>query len=340
MKGTPWWTAARIRWAALALIAVLCLGGAAIYAFGAYQRYQDRNSGVSAASITDQLPRGRRVVFRNTASGTGYGMVAAVSLDDPGGARSLGDIACDRVDAADGLLSCMRTIRGVPTTFETQVVDSSGRSVEAWALPGVPSRTRVSDNGLVATTSFVTGHSYATNSFSTETTVKSPDGRNYGNLENFTMMVGGRRLTAIDRNVWGVTFAGNNAFYATVASGGKTWLMLGNFDKKTMTSIMQNAECPSVSPDGKSVAYKKRRSGAGAVHWDIGVLDLASKKEMIIPLSDSLDDQLEWLDESTLLYGQPRAGAVGDSDVFSISAAEHAQPRLLIEHAWSPSVER
>ncbi|MGP5071868.1 TolB family protein [Arthrobacter rhombi] len=192
----------------------------------------------------------------------------------------------------------------------------------------------------MATTAFVTGHSYATNSFSTETTVTSPDGRDFGNLENFTMMVDGRELTAIDRNVWGVTFARDGDFYATVASGGKTWLMSGDFTDKRLDSITENAECPSISPDGRRVAYKKRKAGAGAVHWDIAVLDLSSKKETLLPLEKGLDDQVEWLDDETLLFGLPREDAVGDSDVYSIDIHTDSQPQLFIEHAWSPSVER
>lgn len=340
MTGRSWWTSARVRWTTLGVIAILCLGGATVFAAQAYYRYQERSAGVSAASVTDHLPLGHRIVFRNTASGMGYGMVAAVPLDAPGGPRGLGTIACDRVDAADGLVSCMRTVRGIPTTFETQVLNERGETVETWPLPGIPSRTRVSKDGLVATTAFVTGHSYATSTFSTETTVTSPDGRNYGNLEDFTMKVDGRKLTSADRNVWGVTFAGGDLFYATVASGGKTWVMSGSFTQRSLESVKENAECPSISPDGKRIAYKKRRPGVGSVHWDIAVLDLASKQEILMPLEQGLDDQVEWLDNDTLLFGLPRAGAVGDSDVYSISVENGADPHLLIEHAWSPSVER
>lgn len=330
----------RLRWAVLGLVAVLALSGASVYAVRAYLRYQERNSGTSTASVTEQLSLQHRIVFRNTAAGAGYGMVGAVSLESPQGPRGLGTVACDRVDAADGMLSCMRTQRGIPTTFETKVLDSSGQEIESWPLPGVPSRTRVSDDGIIATTAFVTGHSYAADSFSTETTVRSPNGHDYGNLEDFTMLIEGVELKAIDRNVWGVTFAGGDDFYVTVASGGKTWLMRGSFAARTLTSVTENAECPSVSPDGMHIAYKKRRPGVGVVHWDIAVLDLAIKRETLIPLESGLDDQLEWLDNDNLLYGLPRAGAVGDSDVYSIEAIAGAHPELLIEHAWSPSVER
>lgn len=340
MTGRTQWSTRRVRWIALVAVAAIALGGSVIYALQAYQRYQDRNSGVSAASVTEQLPSGSRIVFRNTASGEGYGKIAAVPLDDPHGPRGLGDVACDRVYAAEGLVSCMRIIRGIPTTFETQILDSAGRQIQAWSLPGIPSRTRISSDGLVATTAFVTGHSYATNSFSTETTIRGTDGRDYGNLENFRMLINGSELTAIDRNVWGVTFASDDAFFATVASGGKTWLVSGSLQDKTLTSVVENAECPSISPDGTRVAFKKRRAGVGAVHWDIAVLDLAAGDETQIPLERSMDDQIEWLDNDTMLFGEPREGAVGDSDILSLRPVANAKPQVFIEHAWSPSVER
>lgn len=331
---------ARARWVTLVVIAVVVLGASGAYAVMAFQRYQDRSGGHSAASITTQLHTQDRIVFRNTASGEGYGRVASVALGDPGGAREISGAACDRVDAAAGVISCLRTLRGIPTTFETQILDAAGNSTQQWSLAGIPSRTRVSKGGLVATTAFVTGHSYAADSFSTETTIRGTDGTNYGNLEYYTMMIDGRELTAIDRNVWGVSFVSEDEFYATVASGGKTWLVNGSLSQRKLVSVGENAECPSVSPDGTRVAYKKRSTRMGLVHWDIAVLDLLTKKEITIPLENGFDDQLEWLDKDTLLFGMSRTDAAGDSDVYRIQAEEAAQPDLLIEHAWSPSVVR
>lgn len=324
----------------LIVIAVLVLGAAGVYSLQAFQRYQDRTSGASAAALRESMPQGDRIVFRNTAMGEGYGSLAAVALDDPAGQRALTDMVCDRVAERAGLISCMKTQRGIPTTFENEVFDSEGNRLETLPLPGVPSRTRISDGGLIATTSFVTGHSYAAGSFSTETTVTRQDGSGFGNLEEFTMLVDGKELTATDRNVWGVSFASEDEFYVTVASGGTTWLMKGSFSKRTLTSVIENAECPSVSPDRTRVAYKKRTGSGATVHWDIAVLDLKSGKETVIGLRDGFDDQLEWLDDNRLLFGVPRAGAVGDSDVYVIDAQADAEPALLIEHAWLPSVVR
>lgn len=324
----------------MSAIAVLVLGSVAVYTYQAFQRYQSRTTGPSAADVIEQLPTEDRIIFRNTASGAGYGMVGSVALKNPAGPRELADTACDRVDVSFHMISCMRTLRGIPTTFETRILDASGETMDAWPLPGLPSRTRVSDGGLVATTAFVTGHSYAADSFSTETTIRSFDGTDYGNLETYATIVDGEELTAIDRNVWGVTFASEDEFYATVASGNRTWLVKGSIRDRKLVSVVENAECPSISPDGTRVAYKQRSARLGLVHWDIAVLDLSTKKRTIIPLENGFDDQLEWLDGNTMLFGMPRTDEVGDSDVYSIEADANAIPQLLIEHAWSPSVDR
>ncbi|MEU3848042.1 hypothetical protein AB0E44_13780 [Micrococcus terreus] len=339
------------RWVALAAIAVVSLTAAGAYGVHVAREQADRRTGESVAEIALALPAGPHITFRNTASGQGYGMVSTVALDDPAGARTIGAIACDRVDEADGMLSCLRTVRGVPTTFRTEVYSAAGEPVADWPLAGIPSRTRVSDDGLIATTSFVTGHSYAADSFSTETTVLGPDGRDYGNLQDFDITVDGAPLTAVDRNVWGVSFAGEDRFYATVASGGQSWLAEGDLAERTLTAVAPHAECPSVSPDGSRVAFKVRRERAGTigsagmvsgagVHWDVAVMELATGERTVIELEAGLDDQLEWLDDETLLYGLPRADAGWDSDVYALPAEADAVPKLLIEHAWSPSVVR
>lgn len=335
-QGTP----GKTRWLILGIIAVLAFGSVTLYAIQAVGRYQERTTGVSEAAVTEQLAGGDRLVFRNTAMGQGYGRVASVDLADPQGARELTELTCDRVDATAQLTACMRTVRGIPTTFETRIYAGTTEPKAEWPLAGIPSRTRVSEAGLVATTAFVTGHSYAADSFSTETTIKSADGKDHGNLEEFSIQVDGQPLTAVDRNVWGVTFVTETQFYATVASGGKTWLVQGDLERRELVSVMQNAECPSISPDHSRIAYKKRREHSGLAHWDIAVLDLKTREEVVIPLEQGFDDQLEWLDDQTLLFGMPQPDTPGDSNVYSIAATANATPQLFVEHAWSPSVVR
>lgn len=139
----------------------------------------------------------------------------------------------------------------------------------------------------------------------------------------------------------GVTFTtDDNVFYATAASGGRTWLVRGDRANRTLTAVREGAKCPSVSPDGTHVAYKKNSSTTATATWGIVVLNLATNEETVIPEKRNVDDQVEWLDNSTLLYGLQRNDAVGDSDVWSAPIHGSGTPTLVIEHAWSPAVVR
>ena len=66
--------------------------------------------------------------------------------------------------------------------------------------------------------------------------------------------------------------------------------------------IHENVECPSLSPDGTRIAYKKR-TGSDTTPWHLTVLDLATMRETPLAESRSVDDQAEWLDDDHVLYG-------------------------------------
>lgn len=335
---------ARIRWAWLLAITAAVLAGAISYALWSFVQYQQRQTSPATVAVATNIvnPSAPHIAFRNTAAGDGYGHVATVPLENPQGARTVMAAICDRVYAAGGAFSCLSTNPGIVTTFEAAVYDSTGKTVRSWPLPGIPSRTRVSPDGtLVASTAFITGHAYAPTSFSTATVINKVSGGGYGNLEDFALIVDGKNIAPVDRNLWGVTFAPDDeTFYATAASGDHTWLVRGDLKNRTLTSIHETAECPSLSPDGTRIAYKKNISPGPVPHWNIAVLKLSTGKETVLSESRSVDDQVEWLDNNTLLYGLPRTSAVGDDDVWSIKAAAGAAPKMFIEHAWSPSVIR
>lgn len=334
----------KTRWAWLLGITAVTLALAVSYGVWSFLQYQQRQAApasvaVAAGSIDQAVPH---VVFKNTASGAGYGHVAAVPLANPGGSRQVTAAVCDRVYSAGGTNACLRTNAGIVTTFEAALYTADWQEERTWPLLGIPSRTRVSPDGsLVASTAFVTGHAYAPNSFSTATVIARAAGGDFGNLEDFTLVVDGQAVAPVDRNLWGVTFApDNNTFYATAATGTNTWLVRGDLAQRTLTSIRQTVECPSLSPDGTRIAYKKNSAPGPIPHWNVAVLDLATNTETVLAETRSVDDQVEWLDDGTLLYGMPRKGTVGDSDVWSIAATADAAPALFIEHAWSPSVVR
>ncbi|MET1044816.1 MAG: hypothetical protein ABWX59_11955 [Microbacteriaceae bacterium] len=331
---------ARIAW--LASVSVVVLAAATFYGVAQWHLTEQARSAPSAVDVAAATVDGPRIVFRNTALGEGYGHVASVPLENPGGERAISPLVCDRVDATSVRTACLRVLRGVLTTYESQLYDAENRLERAWPLPGIPSRTRLSgDAELVATTAFVTGHSYATVGFSTETVVTDAAGRSLGNLEEFALLVDDQPVLAADRNIWGVTFTDDGrTFYATAASGGRTWLVAGDLEQRTLTAVKEGAECPSLAPDGRRVAYKKNVGSGGEVRWSVAVYDRHSGEETVLPITQNVDDQVEWLNDETLLFGLARADAPGDSDVWAIAVDGSAAATIFIEHAWSPAVVR
>ncbi|MFT3877013.1 MAG: hypothetical protein QM708_11420 [Propioniciclava sp.] len=301
----------------------------------------------AAAGAFDGRPR---IVFRSTAPGQLFGKVSVVALDDPQGPRDVTDVACDRVDAIDGRASCLRTERSVLTSFAAIMLDGSWQEVSRWPLPGIPSRTRLSPDGTrVTTTAFVTGHSYSTAGFSTETVIHGLEDpaapRDLGNIEFYTLTVDGATIAPVDRNMWGITFVDDTTFYATTQSTtlGKTWLVRGNAADQTLEAIAEGVECPSLSPDRTRLAFKATTATRGGTpHWTPAVLDLGTGQVTVLTGErTSLDDQIAWLDDDTILYGLPRADQAGVTDVWALSATRpDATPELFLPQAWSPAIIR
>jgi hypothetical protein len=335
----------RKRLLVLLAVVVVTLAVAGAYASTAFQQSRASEEAVPALPVTSAgaLPAGAFVLFRNTAAGQGFGQAATVSLSGPGGERALLGKECDRVYAVGGLLSCLVTRNGIPTSFEADTYDAALQQRGTWPLGGIPNRTRISPDGkLVATTVFVSGHSYAASAFSTETVISSADGSMQSNLEDYALLSGGARLKASDRNIWGVTFVPGrpNEFYATASSQGNIWLVRGDIDARSLTVTASGVECPSISPDGQRIAFKKSVSGTLAGARQPAVLELSTGNVTLLNQQRDLDDQIEWFDNGTILYGLPRDETGQDSDIWSQSIAAGSTPQLFIEHAWSPAVVR
>lgn len=333
----------RVLWFAAVVVALVVGAGTYSVVEGREVRAQRAAEPEAARAPVASVADGPRIVFRHTGLDQEYGTVAIVSLDDPGGARAFTGVDCDRVAARPGGASCLVTDPAVAASYEVREYDPQWRQVQSTALPGLPSRTRLSPSGsLVATTVFVAGHSYMTAGFSTATEVHAfGGGTRWGDLEKFRFVLDGEPSDPVDRNIWGVTFVDDDAFYATVGTGGRTYLVRGTLSSRTLTSVSRDAECPSLSPDGSRVAFKVDVDPGRRIVWQIAVQDLTTGGRTLLTQGPrGLDDQVEWLDDDTLLYGMPRPDEPGVTDVWSVDTAADAEPELLIEQAWSPTVVR
>ncbi len=332
----------RSRLLALGAICVLALAGAVGYVV--HSRASIAKANRDAPPVAEMslatANAGPHIVFRNTALGPDYGRVAVVSLRDPGGPRAIADTNCDRVYAAGQRVVCLSANADLAHTDALRVLNSSMREIRSLPATGTPSRARLSrDASLAATTTFVSGDSYAGTNFSTRTTITDLSDSKSVDLENYTLLHDGRSIHPISRNYWGVTFAADDdTFYATAAWSGHTWLSRGSISKRTITTLHEDAECPSLSPDGKHIVYKQR-GNLPPGQWRLVEYDVATGAVTPLAETRSVDDQVAWLNNSSVMYGLPRNGSqAAVYDVWQVPADGKGKPAMLIPQAYSPSL--
>ncbi|MEV8042334.1 TolB-like translocation protein [Streptomyces griseoluteus] len=280
-----------------------------------------------------------RVVFRNMAWGPHRDELVSAPADDPSGPRTASGVKCLRFHAASGTGVCLQAVHGpVQDTYRAVILDTRLKERARYDVPGIPSRARVSPSGrYVAWTAFVGGDSYAGTAFSTRAAiVDTRAGRLTPTLEAYRTVKDGRPYRAADVNFWGVTFAADDrTFYATMATHGGTYLVRGDLRTRTLTTLHRNVECPSLSPDGTRIAYKKRVKGAPEdAPWHLYVLDLSTGHEAALAEPRSVDDQLVWRDNRTLVYALP--GDYG-ADLYTVPADGTGKSHRVATAALSPA---
>jgi hypothetical protein len=323
------------------LVLAAVAAAAVVHASGRAARAQVTQAGgppVSAGPVSLSQGPARRIVFRNMALGPHRDELSTVPATDPGGRRTASGVACLRFYAAAGTGICLQAVHGgIQDTYRAVVLDSSLKERAHYDLPGIPTRARVSPSGhLVAWTVFVGGDSYAGTNFSTRTGIADTrTGHLDQSLEDFRTVEDGHTVHPADINFWGVTFADDRYFYATMATGGKTYLVRGDMTNRTLTTLHTNVECPSLSPDGTRIAYKKRVAGLPAdAPWHLYVLDLRTMRETPLAEPRSVDDQLVWSDNGTVVYSMPSDYG---SDLYTLPADGSGAPHLMIEAALAPA---
>lgn len=319
---------ARRLWALL-LGTLLLVGGATAYTLRAAAERPRTEAAADTGFGLDGPPGA--LYFRDTATGR-------IARQDPpaSDSRRVGGPRCDRFHAAATTALCLQRRPGLPARTYVLVLDRRLREVRRMSLPGIPNRARVSASGQVlAWTTFATGDSYATSAFSTRTSILDlRTGYLIKNIEQIPLTLDGRRHHAPDVNYWGVSFArDDNRFYATVSTQGRTHLVEGDLRKWSARAIKENVECPSLSPDGTRIAYKKKVSTDPAAPWRLHVLDLATLREHPLAEARSVDDQASWTGPGTLSYAYGGA-------VWSVPADGTGTPRRTLAGASSPVVPR
>jgi hypothetical protein len=334
----------RRRTAAFAVLAAACvvaaIASAAIAVVGARNDRETSERAIVAARpkaekvLTDGKPY---AVFRSSdpkqPATNGRLSIAPLNGTKPGQAVIAGP-TCARVAVAAGRGLCLDLLG---TSMGVQVLDDQMHVVHRLSLPGIPSRARISPDGRWGgTTAFIVGHAYAApGQFSTATTIiDMSTGKAVADLEkDFTVTDAGKVVDVQDRNYWGLTFAGDgDTFYATLATGPRTWLIKGSIKARRAHTIHANVECPSLSPDGTRIGYKKL-VGRDPTRWRFTVLDLATGKETPLAEPRSIDDQLSWLDDGHLLYGDK-------VDTWVVAADGSGKPQLWLHGSDSPTVEK
>jgi hypothetical protein len=311
---------------------------------GASPRRDDSTAGQAEIAAINRRPH---LLFRDLtrsaqAGRTPHaGMLSLAPLDAPDSRRVATELPCERVSFAAGHGLCLHTVPGLFPRYTATVLDGGLRPFTSIALDGRPSRTRTSADGRIgAITVLVFGENYSA-PFSTRTTlVDMSSGDVIGELEQFSTWRNGTRIRAADFNFWGVTFASEtNRFYATLRTGGATYLVRGDVALRRLVVLRDNVECPSLSPDNRLVAFKKR-VGPGPDEWRLAVLDLETMAERLIAAETRrIDDQVEWLDSARVLYAVP-GGTTSISDVWVAPIDGSAPARIFLPHAESPIVVR
>jgi hypothetical protein len=339
-------TARALRFGALCLLAIVAVGGYVLVT-GARNLGLGRSSvtlPVTSAAAKQDLAAGPYLLFESTAPDSNFGRVEVVPLGQRDGPRYLTPLSCARIAFRGQRGICLDEGNGPLSVGAAYVLDNHLQRQYTIPFSGIPSRARVSNDGrFAASTVFVSGDSY-TGGFSTRTTIvdlQNPSAEDP--LEQYSVLKDGAPFSSVDFNFWGVTFSHDDVhFFATLLSGGTTYLLRGDVQTRTATVLRENVECPSLSPDETRLVFKKRTELPTGTGWRLTVLDLKTMQETSLAETNSVDDQAEWLDNDHVLYGLPDKDnwSSGETNVWEVPSDGSGAPELFLPAANSPIVVR
>jgi hypothetical protein len=301
----------RARWIWFSLFVITCIAATA-----GYIRWRvdpsTSNRGVqllapddpAVIARIDQLRKSPHLVFLNSRAGA-FGRISVADPRTPESTVVLASVECERAHFGKTIGVCLAlNHESVQPRAFAYLLDARFRQLAELPLAGLPIRARVSaDQRYAAATVFVTGESYG-GDFTTRTTIIDiPAQRAIADLEQFTVERNGKRFSNVDFNFWGVTFfRDSNAFFATLGTGGQRLLVRGDIAQRRMEVVDTDVECPSLSPDERHLVFKRQqKNGRG---WQFWAMDVQTRERWpITEDGQNVDDQAEWFDDDTVIYG-------------------------------------
>lgn len=289
------------------------------------------------------LARGEVLVVHRV-PGDDYGRLAIRHVD---GTRTLLDRTCMRVHIATEHGVCLAEKGGVVASFTTTFfhADNLNADVKSYAS-ALPSRARISPDGKYsAITAFVTGSSYVDIGAETATIVTIDEidsNRLLRGATQFTIDSDEARFNNLNPQYWGMTFAADeDEIYITGFFGDMPEVMHGTLSTMTIEPTSWVGSCPSLSPDGKMLVFKEMTADN---RFELVVVDRETNTKHKLGETRSVDDQVEWLDNDTILYAlHPEDGDTAvqpEFDIWMLDIAEGSEPELFLPNADSPAVAR
>ena len=281
-------------------------------------------------------PNDIAIAFVNRIPGEEYGTVGYIDRE---GNRQSTELDCDRIDLnANGGL-CLDDSSGLGGAGRGLILDANLNPNLRFGI-NLPSRAAASPDGeIVAWTGFSLGHDYLSpGEFATTTQLIEVDRGIGANLETqfTTFGLDNQVVDDATRNFWGVTFVDSETFYATIGIGEETSIVQGTISNSRLQVIHENATCPEVSPDGSTIVAKERRGD----FFQVILIDTETGERRDLPENRSVEDQVEFLDNDTIIYGLPNESEGTESqpawDVWSLDL-NGGTPQLLIPFADSPA---
>lgn len=282
---------------------------------------------------------GARVLVREVDEDQTRADGALYELSADGEARRVGELECKRVHAIAGGPGLCLALSDNGLDYEGILFDERYREQTRFQVDGMPDRARVSPDGrYVAYTAFdeggANGYFASTDEFSTNTKiVEARSGREVLDLADVEVSRDGRVFDRANTELWGVAFPGGDRYYATLASNefrhDGHFLIEGNVRSERARVIGEDVECPSLSPDGERIAYKRRIGDSN--RWRLHVRDLASGDDVALAETRSIDDQPEWVGDDLVAYSD-------DKSTFVVAADGSGKPTRLAEWATSPAL--